>query len=253
MKRRTVVVLFVCFIQVVLLSTVMAEEVEEKKNSLQKGAWAMQFQVYGSLLDFQIYDYLGQTFSGKYHHADRRALRFGVELSGSTADVDKTESENEAAGIMDVATDQKLSSQSYSGICQYLWYLRENNGFHFMIGLGPQLSVSWSKSDLLRTGDYDLTDVGAMRIQEDVINKSSTYYLGLAGSLGFEYFVGKNLSAMMEFQSSGGYRYKISETTRATTSIGGISENDSHQSNKQTTREFKYSSTRVKIGLSVYF
>ena len=249
MTRRVVCLLFVVF----TISALAGEEKKEKQNSLHKGAWALQFEVQGSLLDFQLYDYLGQTFSGKYQLSDKRALRFGVELNGSVADIDHTVSASETAGESDESTNQKLNNQSYSAVCQYMWYLRKNNGFHFMVGLGPQMGFSFNDLDDRSKYDFELTQEESPNMSEDYIRKYSSYHLGLAGSIGFEYFITSNLSTMMEFQSNCYIRYDVAKTTKNRTNADGIDDNDSFISDKRTSRQFSYGSTRVKIGLSVYF
>lgn len=59
----------------------------DTKNSLLKGAWALQFQINNN---FSVSSFQGSTLSAKRHFSNKKAMRFGVSLSGSISEQDQS-------------------------------------------------------------------------------------------------------------------------------------------------------------------
>ncbi len=249
---RRVVCFFACLLFVVFTITALAgEEKKEKENSLHKGAWAMQFEIGGSLLDFRLYDYSGETFSGKYHLSESRALKFGIEVYGSAMDINKDKESASPSKSTSSLTIRQVKNQRFQGVCHYLWYLRENNGFHFITGLGPVFDIELRHSE--ESSDSNLGTDQNSKTNSDLIYKNNSYYFGLSGAVGVEYFFSKNTSLIAEYQSSAGYEYAERESVLNSSNSSESVSFQNEQSDKQTTSMFRYGSSRVKVGLSIYF
>jgi hypothetical protein len=220
-------------------------------NSLQKGNWALQFEMYGGFLTFQIREYLGATFSGKYHISDNRALRVGLDIDGASTDFAVESDQKNQDYARETTSDGTNSNHNLNLVLQHLWYLRENNGIHLYTGLGPMIYINTKRvdqtDDLYHESETDFVDDKTVRHSTD-----KNYFLGLSGSIGVEYFIKQNLGLSFEFQSSVGYDYEIDKykrtSERADDSDYGFDENSD-----RTSHGFSYHSNRVKVGLSIYF
>lgn len=247
MTRRVVCLLFVVF----SISALAGEEKKEKQNSLHKGAWAMQFEISGSLLNFKVNDYLGSTFSGKYHYADNRAWRFGLELNGYRGRSDIDAVDDSPSFAQTSHGNSTNSDHDIDFVLHHLWYVRENNGFHLNFGVGPRINLHAENRDdkiehMVRL-DSTTNSYSSGRLSRQ------DYFLGLSGSIGFEYFLLQNLSLMTEFQSNLGYQFSKYETTGLNSSQSDNSTTNREQELKNTDHGFKYYSSHVKVGVSVYF
>ena len=117
-----------------------AQEEVEVKNSLQKGKWAMQFELEGSLLNFRLSDFLGTTFSGKYQLSENRALRLGASFGGRSTDYETDNQHVYSQGASHLLQATGTNFNHSIGITMHhLWYLRESNGIFLIAGLGPFL------------------------------------------------------------------------------------------------------------------
>ena len=91
------------------------------------------------------------------------------------------------------------------------------------------------------------------KTNSDLIYKNNSYYFGLSGAVGVEYFFSKNTSLIAEYQSSAGYEYAERESVLNSSNSSESVSFQNEQSDKQTTSMFRYGSSRVKVGLSIYF
>lgn len=224
---------------------------QEKETPLKKGAWALQFQLSGSLLDFTVRDYLGTTFSGKYHLSERRAIRFGINISGSSLD---SQNNNEGFYGPDehrvANSDVTSSDHSIQFVEHHLWYPRQTDGIYLFAGFGPTFGLTVRKYNLLE--ELIDEDEAPQNLAETHYKLEQIYFLGLSGVLGIEYFLFKNVGITAEFQSMLGYNYGSIKTEHT---INSALNSDSNRiyTETQTSRGFNYRSNSVKIGASIYF
>ncbi len=249
MKTRRVMFPFICLLFIFTTSVAAGEK--KKQNSLQKGAWAMLFEISGSLMDFRVTDYLGSTFSGKYHFSDNRALRFGVEIDGSMVEIDR-DINTVYEGTSTHAEYVEYYVHRFRSVFHYLWYLPQESGFSAFLGFGPFFDLDFMKKNFNRETE-STGPSGETGTTVESNYRDNNYYAGLSGAIGVEYFIGKSFSAILEYQSNAGYTYYVRKNDMNSSSHGDVNVYPKSQSDKRTSRSFRYGGSHVKIGISVYF
>jgi hypothetical protein len=131
----------------------------DRPHSLERGAWALHYQVDGIRLTF----YQGM-FAVKYHFADDRALRFGLGGNAATAGG----GDHFRGGV--------------SGQVHYLRYIRPEREVKFYVGAGPFVGYG-------RQSD----DYGSSYLRIDRLT------MGAGGKLGAEWFATRSISFLAEY------------------------------------------------------
>ena len=204
------------------------------KNSLVKGAWALQFQINN---DFDLNSFNGSTFSLKKQTSPGAAWRMGVSLALSFSDSDQIQSN----GIEEIPRESDQNSQTVDLTLQKVFYPNPNSRINLYYGLGPRGYYRHTHSKQLR----DVSD----STSTETINTQNNWEIGVAGVLGVEWFVTKNISLLGEYGSS--LMYEHYKTHNEQTSVRP--DETRVLWNETTSKGVSFEASAVKFGLSVYF
>lgn len=204
------------------------------KNSLVKGAWALQFQINN---DFDLNSFNGSTFSLKKQTSPGAAWRLGLSLALSFSDSDRMQS----SGGLESPSESDANSQTIDVTLQRVFYPNPGSRVNLYYGLGPRgyYRHTWAKQ--LR----DMTD----STSTETINKLNNWEVGVAGVLGVEWFVTKNISLLGEYGSSLMYSHDKVRGEQTLVRPDGTRVN----ATETKTNEVSFGASAVKLGLSVYF
>lgn len=244
--KRTFGVIAIIIAMMTVIGFQSQAKAEGDNNYLVRGSWSLQFRISNN---FTLSSFEGALISAKRHLSNNSAIRFGLSLSGSTGDIS---TDNIASRIDSLtndtsnnSSDGELSDISVGATTQIMFYTTSDKKIDFYFGVGPDLSYTRSKRD------YDLQYIQ----QDDPIRNgkdtdySRTWTFGLLGSWGVEYFVTQKLSLMAEYGAGLGYysRYRESKRTQF------IDERTQTTLRTEEENRFRFYSSNVNFGLSVYF
>ncbi len=206
------VVAVLCFIFTVNVFAQTGEAQESKQvNSLKKGNWAIQFQINDN---FSLSSFQGSSISAKYHFSNKKALRFGLTLSGGFSDKNG-----------DVLIESSTNNQNIGISTQYTIYPAVNKEVNFFFGFGPNVVLVHTNTE--------------SKYQNTQTNIEDTHWsIGVSGIVGVEWFVKRSISFLAEYSSSFNYN--------------SDKRKDSHD-NESHTKSYDLNSKSVKFGLSLYF
>src|SRR4030042_4236489 len=106
------------------------------KNSLKKGSWSLQFQI---SQNFTLSSFQGSNLSAKKHFSSRSAIRFGIGLSGYSANEEQTiNQENDNSLHKEYKLDNKLIGVDLN--CYFLYYPHPQRRINMYFGGGPLFS-----------------------------------------------------------------------------------------------------------------
>lgn len=190
----------------------------EPHNSLEKGAWAVQF---GIGKNFMLTNFSGASFTIKRHFSKNVALRFGFgtnlsDLNGSFFDTNS------------VVAQSELNRTNFNFNLLVLYYLNPSKDFNVYLSAGPTFGYGFEKFS---------TTSGTSFVNETYKQNS---FGGEAG-FGAEYFIAKSFSVFGE--------YSITLTDRK--DYVYTNGNGFNLSTKQSSTEFYFNN--VRFGASVYF
>ncbi len=233
MGNRVLRVLFsVCF-AVCICSQIFAQETTkpERKNSLEKGKWALQFGVTGN---FQITGYYSGTVSVKKHTSDAKAWR--VSLSTRLNYSDRSNSEQAIVNGNNQWHDIDESPFDVDATLnlERQWYKQHLNRFVYYFGLGPVLNYGYSYN---KRSYYDPT--------RNQIFRRIQAGAGLTLLAGAECFVTKQISITGEYSAVTRFVY---DEQIQTTSYPGV-----YSRTIAVSRNISFSSSTVRMGLAIYF
>jgi len=197
----------------------------DRVNSLQDGAWALQFGIGGN---FTLNTFNGATISVKKHFSDRSAVRAGVTLTAQSSD-----SHTEVAFEDTVNSIVAQSDRDTYGVSlglEWVRYLRPEARWSFFAGLGPSISFSHS------TNTDESSDRSFVRT-----DRSNLWGFGVNGLFGGEWFATKVIGIHAEYRMGAGYN-KVSDDT-------DNSDFHVHREGKS----WSLSPGFVRMGLSAYF
>ena len=224
-----------CIVCVLLLS--FFNLYAQQNNSLEKGSWALQFQISHN---FTLSSFQGSIISAKRHFSKKRALRFGVSLNASISDIDENAASFDSDTLQTLQDNQSNRDfESINVTTQYLVYPTPNDRLSLFFGAGPIFGFSHNKSETER------------QIQNRInttlksIDKTNQWSLGIDMVLGSEWFIKKNISLLAEYGASLKYDWK--KTTKTT-----ITE-DRATATKSKINSINLNANSVKFGLSIYF
>jgi hypothetical protein len=206
------------------------------ENSLVKGAWALQFQINNN---FSLSSFQGSTLSAKRHFSDKKAVRFGVSLSGSFSDQDQISG---APGTVGPKAELDENSQGIGINTQFVIYPSPDKSVNFFFGAGPVLQFSRS-SQTSTSSNNSLTTRNKI--------KFTAWSRGITGILGVEWFAIRNISFIAEYGSTLGYNSTSQTDTveQKTDTSGYIVTNEL----KRNSKGLQLGPGLVKFGVSVYF
>jgi hypothetical protein len=215
-------------------------------TSLKKGAWAIQF---GIASNFTLTSMQGTTFSAKYHFSEKNAIRGGISISGNTNNgtTSTTAIVNDTSNGTIPGTNSS-SSQGFSFIIQYLWYMNPNGPIHFFAGVGPIVTYSYSQN---RT---DNSSIYSQRNWIRSINSSSSTQWASGGTIsaGLEWFPLRWFSMKAEYGENIQYQWRstFSSSDYSSTYSGYV---PSHIETSGTIKGWVWSSSSVGFGMTVYW
>jgi hypothetical protein len=231
LKFRRLVVVMSCMAFSNVFAQTEASPQMETKNSLFKGSWSVQFRITN---DFVLSDFQGGTLSAKRHFSDKKAVRFGLSLSGNTGD-------SEERSVLGPMIDGTGNGLSVGLSLQYLVYPSPQKSVMAFFGAGPYFNFSRSNQTSTKQ------TVPSSRTKWE----NSVWSAGISGLLGVEWFVSRSLSFIAEYASSLGYNSaSVEEMNEVQAPSGDFARaNES----RRDASVFRLGSESVKFGLSVYF
>ena len=222
------------FILSLLVCAGLAITARAGENSLEKGAWALQFQV---VQNFQLASFQGSTISIKKHTSDGTALRAGISMDFSLQDRERSNIVNDTI-VQSEDTDDNMTSFGF--VVQMIKYPSPSAATNLYYGIGPTFTFSHSK-------DYEIIEDPIDGDSRSNDRRWTRWYTGVSTVLGIEWFPRSNISFLAEYNVSLYYQHTKTtvetwrsspeRTTKSETSTGG----------------FVLAGSSVKLGLSVYF
>lgn len=210
------------------------EEKPKSENGLKAGSWSLQFSINNN---FNLSSFEGTVISAKKHFSDKKAIRFGVTLNGSTRN-SSVENEDFSADTLANRNEKtdKLDGFNFGFNSHFMYYPSPQNAINIYWGVGPTLQLVLSKSEAIR----EVLDNESQTNER----KKTSISVGLSSVLGVEWFASKNISFIAEYGLQASYQYTKDEQS-------------SDSSNRRTSinrlKTFNISRDAVKFGLSVYF
>src|SRR5262245_4253663 len=110
----------------------------DRVNSLEDGAWALQFGIGGN---FTLHKFTGATISVKKHYSDRSAVRVGATLTALSADFDAETASNDSL-FSDIESENGRDTYGIALGLEWVRYLRPEARWSFFAGLGPSVSFA---------------------------------------------------------------------------------------------------------------
>jgi opacity protein-like surface antigen len=223
---------------------VLAQEGEEStevkpKNSLKKGAWAVQFGVLNPFnTSSSLTDWLGTTLSVKKHTSERGAYRLGLSILAGYIQSDEEKFIDDSIAPPRGA---KMRDIDVEIIIQRVQHFGSDDKVFGFAGLGPLVGYAQQKDE--RTNPY----YGSPETYR--IDYEREYKLGLSAGLGAEWFLRHNISLTGEYAVSIAYSWRNSELIFRSESSPAIQE----QITRTEGSSFHWSGNRVRLGASVYF
>ena len=162
------------------------------KNSLEKGAWALQFQIDSD----RILTSYGGSVALKRHVSARSAYRVGFDYGLSTQDQESATS---------AKTD--MNYQNFGMFVHYLRYTDPESPVHFFWGTGP-------------FGSFSRTENSQSDSHQSSESVAKTWSVGIDGRVGVEWFATRTLSFHAEYFGTASYqRSELSATTVETVEV----------------------------------
>ena len=191
------------------------------------GKFALQFQINR---DFQLSDFQGSTLSGKYHFSTRDAVRLGITLELSDAELETSSNQIDTTNVSTSNIDN--SSFGITINTQYIRYIKGTDDIAFFIGGGPFITYSTTTSN------------GEIREKDPVekLKRSDDFYsLGVDMLLGIEWWFHKYMSLSAEYGMKFMYRSRESMVEQ------GVLRRES------TDNYFRITANSINFGITVYF
>lgn len=201
------------------------------KNSLEKGKWAVQFEV-GN--DFKLSSFDGVIVSLKYNLSSKFAFRFGagVNLSNSDQTLDFSDYYSGYSG-RERFND---NSQDIIFISNILFYPNPRSLLNIFFGVGPRVSYQNVNDERIYIDGYK------------GYQKTNSWAVGLNGVFGCEWFPMKYLSLFGEYSVYGTYGESTYKNYVRQISTGEIVEYYYLYSDN-----FQFRGNIARLGLSLYF
>ena len=204
-------------------------------NSLEDGAWAVQFQIDSD----KILTSFGGAFAVKRHTSRRSAYRVGVDFSfiGQENEIEHVD----LKPAIDTLTTSTSIDESYQRVglfVHYLRYVAPDAPVNFFWGTGPFLRFVRDKSDR-----YTVDRDGLGYANESLYK---TWEVGGDGRLGVEWFATRTLSFHGEYSFAAYYRTGSRETS-------AVDPDGDFASREEELTGWVLDRGTVLFGLSAYF
>ncbi|MCP4580628.1 MAG: hypothetical protein GY839_03365 [candidate division Zixibacteria bacterium] len=225
-------------------------------KGFQDGSKALQFRV---MSDFSLSSFEGAAFSGKWHLSDSRALRLGLDLSGSFGtNTNDRYIERDHGYYTSHSWEIAETDSNYQSIdinTHYIFYMTPKKGIALYLGTGPSIGFASTKTESESNdstfNDYEEGSGTDTSFVESYASKRNNkqWRLGISNIIGVEWFFSESMSFVAEYGVAIRYVwYKYSyDTNQPIVEPWMTSSSDSKVSS------FDISPKSVNFGLSVYF
>ena len=193
-----------------------------------KGKYALQFQISDN---FNLTNFQGTTFSGKYHLSSKSAVRLGLSLDFGDTEQDATTNQYDTVNVATNNLDQ--NSFGITVNTQYIQYIIETNEIAFYCGGGPFINYNTLSRETKLTGTSN---------DRYYKENSDNFSIGLDLIFGVEWFFNKQMSLSAEYGLNFSYRTRSQENKP----------NDL-VSLKTDETSYQISGNNINFGISVYF
>ena len=216
-----------------------SSEILAQSNDLEKSAsdgaieknWALQFQIDR---DFTLSAFQGTILSAKYQVSVQNAFRLGV--SGDLAKSSEKDNE-EGPSYYREGSEEESSMYDIGLTFQYLRYPNPTNRILVFYGIGPFWRYTTDSYSFAYTEEDDESE-------DKRESTRKTWRLGVAGVMGVEWFVTRDISLLGEYGIQAGYYSRKSSWE----------EEDYFEGTDEIKRSRVFlEPSSVKFGLSVYF
>ena len=240
MINRTAIFLVVCLMLLPCLSFGQKKQTSpDDSTSFRFQKLSMQYQI-REILD--LIEFQGSILSAKYHLSNKSAIRIGFDLGFGDANINNDVTHN----LNDSLSHYDDSAHEHSKIglsIYYLHYFNPHENVKFYAGGGPTFSFIITNDEAAKSYPAYVDDPLYLN---EFNTERSTKIIGLQSVLGTEWFFNENMSLIAEYGFLFSYSFNRKDETRSAEQPGEYSMNYKSDS-------FRFSSTRVKIGLSMYF
>lgn len=211
--RKHLILFLLAFIGIAGRSTAQETQTTQWLTDSSK---AIQFGI-GNNFGLEAFDY--KSISFKTHLSSLRAIRIGVNASGSTSKQERTSF---------LGSYDQLSSIALGISTHFLWYFETESDVFLFLGAGPLVEYSHSR------GDYSY-----------VSEHTTIWTVGVGGAIGAEWFATRHIAIHAEYQAAGRYTSGKSESLDDRVPEEGVY--------KLLTKSWRFDAQKVLFGLSVYF
>ncbi|HEY3249837.1 MAG TPA: hypothetical protein VGK25_01835 [Ignavibacteria bacterium] len=208
-----------------------AKDTLNSRNSLEKGKWAVQFEV-GN--DFKLSSFDGVIISLKYSLSSKFAVRFGAGVNASNSD--QTLDFKDYYYGYTGSESFNDNSKEVTFISNILFYPNPRSLLNIFFGIGPRASYLDRNDERIYIDGYK------------GYRKINSWALGLNGVFGCEWFPLKFLSLFGEYSVYGTYGKTTDEDYVREISTGEIVEYYYLYSDN-----FQFRGNIARLGLSLYF
>jgi len=192
------------------------------------GKFALQFQISDN---FQLSNFQGTTFSGKYHFGKMDAIRAGLSIDFGRSDGNAETNQFDSINVAEVSYNSNNFSMTLK--TQYIRYFVETDDIAFYGGIGPFVTYSTSRNESETTGTPN------DKHYKDTIDN---FILGVDFIAGVEWFFIKNMSLSAEYGFNFNYKSRMVERE-----IDNSIYSDSNE------KVYRFSGNDINFGITVYF
>ncbi len=192
-----------------------------------KNKFALQFQI---SQNFNLSNFQGNTFSGKYNIGNRSALRLGLSLDINNTEIEYTETRFDTTA--NFFGDSKSDMLSVTVKTQYIHYVPGLLDVAFFLGGGPFVTMASGTSETIDTA------VDPAFSRKDDIDR---FTAGLDFLIGVEWLFAEDMSLSAEY----GIRFSYFDNERSMT--------EQHRIRKVKEKAYRISRGDLNFGLTVYF
>lgn len=239
MISRTVLILVGCLALPPCLSFCQQKQtLPSDSTSFRFQKLSMQYQIrqLGNVISFE-----QSILSAKYHFSNRSAFRISLDLGYGDSNFDDEYVHN-VNDSLSHNRDRENKNVNFNLSLFYLHYINPRASVKFYFGGGPNIVYTSSRNDEVRV--YPASVDGSLTQNVDSIRKTKS--IGLKCVLGSEWFFHRRMSLLLEYGAL--FSYSFAER--------GDNRGDDYPGGYVTTSEsdgYRFTSTRVKVGLSMYF
>ena len=209
----------------IVFTKVCLPQNESNLDSLD-GKFALQFQISDN---FNLTNFQGTIFSGKYHFSNRDAVRLGISLDFGDSNY---ETDTDRDTLYSSNSKREVDRFGFSVYAQYIRYMEVTGDIAFFGGVGP--FFHYSKENETRQEYYDTLNV---KRESD----RKLYSGGLDLLIGVEWWFHEYMSLSAEYGLSA---YYVSTKDNS---------NQYDIKSSAKSHSFNISGSNVKFGITVYF